>query len=225
VLTNYRLHRFLLTIRDYFRPNRTTPFQHSHNDGVAPFSLCILSNSSGRRTPTRVAEGHADSHDEYGMGLCRRICKLLKMQGEMCSSWRGMACCCNEDTLCPDTPFSPRVRESRGHLGGLLQVRVHRRSAHFTRRPAGCLYAHQDRHGRESEGVVHLGSPDERRFGTAPALGGRVQFDRPAMEPGRTRLAFLSNRNTAQASQIWILRMDDGEAQHVSRYWNAFPES
>jgi hypothetical protein len=30
-----------------------------------------------------VADGHADSNDEYGMGLCRRICKLLRVQGEI----------------------------------------------------------------------------------------------------------------------------------------------
>jgi hypothetical protein len=30
-----------------------------------------LSKSSGRRTPTRVADGHACSHEEFGMGLCK----------------------------------------------------------------------------------------------------------------------------------------------------------
>ena len=30
-----------------------------------------------------MADGHADSHDEYDMGLCRYLCKLLKMQGEI----------------------------------------------------------------------------------------------------------------------------------------------
>jgi hypothetical protein len=31
------------------------------------FWFIQLSNSTGRRAPTRVADGHADSHDEYGM--------------------------------------------------------------------------------------------------------------------------------------------------------------
>ena len=33
--------------------------------------------------PRAVADGHADSHDEYGIALCRGIGKLLIMQGEI----------------------------------------------------------------------------------------------------------------------------------------------
>jgi hypothetical protein len=42
-----------------------------------------LSNNVGRRTPTRVADGHADSQDKSGMGSCRSTCKLLKMQSKI----------------------------------------------------------------------------------------------------------------------------------------------
>ena len=48
-----------------------------------PLSDIQLSNSSGRRTPTRIADGHADSHDEYDMGACRYLRKLLKNQGKI----------------------------------------------------------------------------------------------------------------------------------------------
>jgi hypothetical protein len=50
---------------------------------VAPFFSIQFSNNSGRQTPTRIADGHADSHDEYGMSPCRYLRKLLKRHGEI----------------------------------------------------------------------------------------------------------------------------------------------
>ena len=50
---------------------------------VAPFFDIQFSKNPGRRTPTRAADGHADSHDEYCMGRCRCLCKLLKRYGEI----------------------------------------------------------------------------------------------------------------------------------------------
>jgi hypothetical protein len=37
--------------------------------GILPYIQ--LSKILGRRTPTRVADGRACSHEEFGMGLCR----------------------------------------------------------------------------------------------------------------------------------------------------------
>jgi len=71
---------------------------HSGYGSRRPGKYCRfiqLSKTTGSRTPTRVADGHADSHDEYGMGLCRRMCKLLRMQDKivliviMCSGVPG----------------------------------------------------------------------------------------------------------------------------------------
>ena len=59
---------------------------HSGYRSRRPWKYCRFiqfSKTTGRRTPTRAADGHADSHDEYGMGLCKRICKLLRMQSEI----------------------------------------------------------------------------------------------------------------------------------------------
>jgi hypothetical protein len=46
-----------------------------------PFDI-QFSKNPGRRTPTRIADGHADSHDEYGMSPSRCLRKLLKRWGE-----------------------------------------------------------------------------------------------------------------------------------------------
>jgi hypothetical protein len=50
---------------------------------VSRFLDIQLSNSTGRRTPTRVADGHADSHDEYCMVRCKSIRNSLRRQGEI----------------------------------------------------------------------------------------------------------------------------------------------
>jgi len=42
-----------------------------------------LSNNAGGQIPTRFADGHTGSHDEYDMGLCRRMCKLLRIQDKI----------------------------------------------------------------------------------------------------------------------------------------------
>ena len=59
---------------------------HSGYRSRRPWKCCRfiqLSKTTVSRTPTRAADGHADSHDEYGMGLCRRMCKLLIVQSEI----------------------------------------------------------------------------------------------------------------------------------------------
>ncbi len=59
---------------------------HSGFKNRGPWKFCRfiqLSKTTGSRTPTRVADGHADCHDECCMDPCRRLRKLLRMQGKI----------------------------------------------------------------------------------------------------------------------------------------------
>ena len=65
-----------------------------------------------------MADGHADSPDEYGMGLCRRMCKLLRVQGEIVvidkvASAGGARMRGNGVVFRPATPMQPRRELNR----------------------------------------------------------------------------------------------------------------
>jgi hypothetical protein len=59
---------------------------HSGFRSRRPWRVCRfiqLSNNAGRRTPTRVADGHACSRDKYGIGVNSTLRMLLRMQGKI----------------------------------------------------------------------------------------------------------------------------------------------
>ena len=77
-----------------------------------------LSNSTGRRTPTRLADGHADSHDEFRTARCSSSCKSLRRQVKIfvtdkVASAGGARICGNGVVFRPAAPMQPRGERNR----------------------------------------------------------------------------------------------------------------